>query len=80
MHCVKIDDVINFIKRSDVPLDRDITYATFVIDRRSLNNEPWRFGTTVGGGKLTYPEDAGLPTINMLEKNILFNNVIYDSH
>ena len=74
------NNVIDFIHCSEVPLDRDITYATFVIDYRPLKSEPYCIRITVGGDKLSYPDDAGSPAANLLETKILINSVISDAH
>ena len=64
-------DTIDFIHKGEIPHNRDITYATFVLDYRPLKTEPHRVRITVGGDRLTYNADAGAPAANMLETKIL---------
>ena len=76
---VAYTDTIDFIHQHEVPANRDITYATFVLDYRPLKSEPHRVRITVGGDKLTYLADAGSPAANMLETKILINSTISDA-
>ena len=73
-------DTIEFIYHHEVPIDRDITYATFVLGYRPLKAEPHRVRITCGGDKLSYPLDAGSPAADMLETKILINSTISDAH
>ena len=41
-HGVVPTNTISFIHRHEVPMDRDVTYASFVCDHRPLKTEPWR--------------------------------------
>ena len=70
---------IEFIHHSEVPPDRDVTYATFVCDFRPLKSEPYQIRITVGGDRLTYNDDAGSPAANLLETKILINSIISDA-
>ena len=72
-------DTIEFIHQREVPAERDIAYATFVLDYRPLKSEPYRIRITVGGDRLTYNADAGSPAANMLETKILINSTISDA-
>ena len=76
---VHFNDVIDFISQKEVPTDRKVTYATFVLDHRPLKTEPWRVRITVGGDKLTYDNDAGSPAANIIETKLLVNSVISDA-
>ena len=49
-------DTIDFINKHEIPKDKDITYATFVLDHRPLKTEEYRVRTTVGGNRLSYEE------------------------
>ena len=51
---VRSTDTINFIHKNEVPPDRDVTYATFVLDHKPLKTEEHRVRITVGGNRLTY--------------------------
>ena len=79
-HGVTSTDTIDFIHQHEVPRDRDVTYATFVLDYRPLKAEPYRVRITCGGDKLSYPLDAGSPAADMLETKILINSTISDAH
>ena len=77
---VRATDTIEFIPRREVPLGRDVTYATFVIDYRPLKAEPYRIRITVGGDRLTCNYDTGSPAANLLETKLLVNSIISDAH
>ena len=47
-------NTIDFIKRSDVPTNKKVTYANFICDERPLKDEKFRVRITVGGDKLDY--------------------------
>ena len=72
-------NTIEFILKEDIPPDCDITYATFVCDRRPLKPEPFRVRIVVGGDGLTYGEDSGSPATDLLETKILINSTISDA-
>ena len=76
---VHFNDVIDFISQQEVPHGRDVTYATYVLDYRPLKEQKHRIRITVGGDRLSYPDDAGSPAANMLETKILINSVISDA-
>ena len=76
---VQFNDVIEFISQQEVPPNRAVTYATYVLDHRPLKSEEWRVRITVGGDKLTYDKDAGSPAANITETKILVNSVISDA-
>ena len=70
---------IDFIHKHEVPRDRDVTYATYVLDHRPLKDEKFRVRITVGGNTLTYIGNAGSPAENLLEAKILINSIISDA-
>ena len=76
---VKGTDTISFIHRSEVPTNKQVTYASYVCDYRPLKDEPYRVRITVGGDRLDYHDDAGSPAANLLETKILINSVISDA-
>ena len=76
---VRSTDTVEFIPRHQVPLGRNITYATFVLDYRPLKSKPYRVRITVGGDRLSYPHDSGSPAANMVETKLLINSVISDA-
>ena len=60
-------------------MNRDITYATFVLDYQPLKTEPHRVRITVVSDKLSYNADVGAPAANILETKILINSTISDA-
>lgn len=78
-HNVVSTDTIELIHKHEVPMNTNMTYATFVLDYRPLKSEPHRVRITCGGDKLSYHLDAGSPAANMLETKILLNSTISDA-
>ena len=76
---VKGTDTIDFIYQHEVPSNKKVTYATYVLDYRPLKAEPNRVRITVGGDKLEYLFDAGSPAANMMETKVLINSTISDA-
>ena len=70
---------ICFIPKYEVPTGRDVTYCTFVCDVKPLKVEKHRVRITVGGDRLSCPDDTGSPAANMLETKLLANSVISDA-
>ena len=64
---VTSSDTIELISKHEVPQDRRVTYATYVLDYKHLKDEQYRVRIIVGGDKLTYLDDAGSPTANLME-------------
>ena len=73
---VPFADTIEFNLKLDATSNSDITYARFVLDYRSLKPKKDSIRIIVGGDKLTYPYDAGIPTTDVLESKILINSII----
>ena len=69
-------DTIECIAQQDVPTDKRVTYATYVVDYRPLKDEKYRVCITVGGDRLVYLEDSGSPAANLVETKILVNSTI----
>ena len=59
-------DTIYFIQRHEVLTNRDIIHATFVLDHIPLKTEEYRIRITVGGNRLSYAEDSGSLSANLL--------------
>lgn len=77
---VTATNTITFIfKKSEIPNNAPITYASFVCNFRPLKSEPYRVRIVVGGDKLQYSEDAASPTTDLLETKILLNSTISDA-
>ena len=72
-------DTIEFIYQTEVPGDRDVTYASFVCDYRPLKDDPYRVRIVVGGDKLTYNDNAASPAASLLETKIILNSTISDA-
>ena len=73
-------DTIEFITKQEVPSNRDVTYATFVLDFDSLETEQYQVRIVVGRDKLTCPFDTGSPATNMLKTKIIISSTISDVH
>lgn len=71
-------DTIDFIRKKDVPVGRDITYAAFVCNCRPLKSEPYHVRIVVGGDKLSYPDDPASPAISLLDTKLIINSTISD--
>ncbi len=69
---------MNFIHKSNIPLDRKITYANFVCDLRPFKTELYRVRMTVGGEKLEYPYDTVSPIAALLDTKLIANSTISD--
>jgi hypothetical protein len=48
-------DTIRFIRRSDIPKGRKVTYGSFVVHIKDHKEEKERTRLIVGGGQLEYP-------------------------
>ena len=75
---VEATDTIQFVAFSDVPLDKKVTYASFVCSYRPLKKEKWRIRLVVGGDKLEYSQDSGSPATDLTETKLLLNSTISD--
>ena len=75
---VTSSDTIEFTSKHEVPTDKRVTYATYVLDYRPLKDEQHRIIITVGGDKLTYLDNVGSPAANLMETKILVNSNISD--
>jgi hypothetical protein len=73
-------DTIDFIKKSEIPNNKKVTYANFICDYRPLKSEPYRVRLTVGGDKLECEYDAGSPAASLLESKLIINSTISDAH
>ena len=55
-------ETIKFIKKSQVPQGKTVTYARIVAELRPQKAEPERVRITVGGNLIDYPGDKSTPT------------------
>lgn len=60
---VKYTDACEFIYVWEVPTNKKVTYANWVLDYRPLKNGPYRIRLVVGGDKLDYAGDSGSPQL-----------------
>ena len=73
---VKGTKTIRCIQKVEVPKGRDVTYATFVCSFKPHKTENYRVRITVGGDRLSCPDDTGSPAVNLLE---VVNGTISDA-
>ena len=69
-------NTIHFIKRSQVPADRVVTYAKFVCSIREQKKETHRTRLTVGGNLIDFPGEVSTPTADMLTAKLLINSIL----
>jgi hypothetical protein len=69
-------NTIRFIRRSNIPKGRKITYGSFVVDIKDHKEEKERTRLTVGGDKIAYPGDKSTQTAGLTTAKILINSVI----
>jgi hypothetical protein len=67
---------IRFIRRSDIPKGRKVTYGSFVVDIKDHKDEKERTRLTVGGDQIEYPGDKSTRTASLTTAKILINSVI----
>jgi hypothetical protein len=65
-----------FIKLSNIPKDRKITYGKIVCDYNSHNKEKELVRLTVGVDIINYPSDLATPTADITTFNILINSTL----
>lgn len=71
-------DTCRFIKKSDVPKDRNATYVRVVVADRPRKAEEERVRVTVGGDKVDYPGEVSTKTSELVTAKVLLNSVISD--
>jgi hypothetical protein len=69
-------NTIRFIRRSDIPKGRKVTYGSFVVDIKDHKEEKERTKLTVGGDQIEYPGDKSTRTAGLATAKILINSVI----
>jgi hypothetical protein len=69
-------NTIRFIRRSDIPKGRKVTYGSFVVDIKNHKEEKERTRLTVGGDQIEYPGDKSTRTAGLTTATILINSVI----
>ena len=71
-------NTIKLIRNKDVPIARrkDVTYGSFVCNVHNNKSENNRTRSVLGGDQINYPEEAEMPTADMLVAKLLFNSVV----
>jgi hypothetical protein len=69
-------NTIRFIRRSNIPKGRKVTYGSFVVDIKDHKEEKERTRLTVGGDQIEYPGDKSTCTAGLTIAKILINSVI----
>jgi hypothetical protein len=70
-------NTIRFIRRSNTPKGRKVTYGSFVLDIKDHKEEKERTRLTVGGNQIEYPGDKSTRTAVLTTAKILINSVIF---
>jgi hypothetical protein len=69
-------NTIRFIRRSDIPKGRKVTYGSFVVDIKDHKHEKERTRLTVGGDQIEYPGDKSTRTAGLTTAKNLSNSVV----
>jgi hypothetical protein len=69
-------NTIRFIRRSNIPKGRKVTYGSFVVDIKDHKEEKECTRFTVGGDQIEYPGDKSTRTAGLTTAKILINIVI----
>jgi hypothetical protein len=69
-------NTIRFIRRSDIPKGRKVTYGSFVVDIKGHKEEKERTRLNVGGDRIEYPGDKSTVAAGLTTAKILINSVI----
>jgi hypothetical protein len=69
-------NTIIFIRRSNIPKGRKVTYGSFVVDIKDHKEEKECTTLTVGGDQIEYPGDKSTRTAGLTTAKILISSVI----
>jgi hypothetical protein len=69
-------NIIRFIRRSNIPKGRKVTYGSFAVDIKDHKEEKERTRLTVGGDQIEYPGNKSTRTAGLTTAKILINSVI----
>jgi hypothetical protein len=69
-------NTIGFIRRSNIPIGRKVTYGSFVVDIKDHKEEKESTILTVGGDQIEYPGDKSTRTAGLTTAKNLINSVI----
>jgi hypothetical protein len=72
--------VLEWIRRSDVPKSKMVTYPRIVVDYRPEKDEPWRTRITAGGNLLKYDGITTAHTASMETIKCHINSIISDKN
>jgi hypothetical protein len=76
IHRLYNTNTIRFIRRSDIPKGRKVTYGSFVVDIKDHKEEKERTRLTIVGDQIEYPGDKSTRTVGLTTAKILINSVI----
>jgi hypothetical protein len=69
-------NTIRFIRRSNIPKGRKVTYGSIVVDIKDHKEEKERTRLSVGGDQIEYPGEKSTRTAGLTTAKILINSVI----
>jgi hypothetical protein len=69
-------NAIRFIRRSNIPKGRKVTYGSFVVDIKDHKEKKERTRLTVGGNQIEYPDDKSKRTTGLTTAKNIINSVI----
>jgi hypothetical protein len=69
-------NTIRFIRRSNIPKGRKVTYGSFVVDIKDSKEEKECTRLTIGRDQIEYPGDKSTRTAGLTTAKILINSVI----
>ena len=73
---MKGTDTIKFIRYTQVPAGRTVTYARFCANVRPQKEETHRCRITVGGDRIDYPGEVSTKTAGLTTIKLLLNSVV----
>ena len=76
---VKSTNTIDFIQKSEVLLNRKVTYTYFVCNHKPLKQQQCQVRCVAGGDKIPYPGDSSSPAASLLNTKLMFNSTISDA-
>jgi hypothetical protein len=77
IHRLYNTNTIRFIRWSDIPKGRKVTYGSFIVDIKDHKEEKEKTRLTVGGDQIEYPGDKSARTAGLTATKILINSVIF---
>ena len=71
-------NTIYFINKNKVPQDRwkDVTYGRIGANYQPEKEDPYRIRLTIGGDRINYNEDCGIPIADLLTVKLLLNSIV----